>query len=178
MDSTRTLALAAALLAISTGAWLWKAGHLDSLARALASSGEAVAADATAQAADAAAGGGEPDSVIKPPAHIVSWTDADGVLHYSTPDQAPPEALRHELGKAGTLADYEKALQEESGIDAEALYRAQQARLARENAAAAAESAAAGTAGEDSTHLAVKQAQELLQNRDAALEQIRQENAR
>jgi len=112
-------------------------------------------------------------AMIETPAHVATWRDADGVVHFAEAGSIPPGASEHSFGKSGTMADYEKALEDEEGITMEHIYKAQQARLQREQqeqAAAAAPAAAPATAAVgngDAVQTATSQAYELMRQQQA-----------
>lgn len=104
---------------------------------------------------------------------VHTWTDARGVTHFAQAGTTPPaNATRHQTGSSGTLADYEKAVEQQTGLSSAAVARA------RENlqrAPTAAENAKKIPAGGGTTTAEV-QAYELMANHERALQQIRDTN--
>lgn len=182
--SLRTSGLVAVAVVTATGIGLWQTGawrslvsHIPPLAQALGVETEPVGQPPVPEISEPEM----PGMNVTLPPNIVTWRDSDGVVHFTTAADAPPTARQHTLGKTGTMADYEKALEQKEGITAEHLYRAQQARLNQEGKSATQPDGADAGKGDvpvDATVIASSQARDLLRQRDAQLEKIRVENAR
>lgn len=166
MLSGRTILL---LGIAAAGYWLWSSGAWRSLAArvpALASAANIATPPAVAEPAT----GNNAPVPVRAPLQVRTWTDAQGVVHFEQAGAAPLAARQHEVGSAGTMADYERALAQQKGITMQDLARARAARVQ----AAEAQTAVAIT--DDGADTATRQAYELLQHYEQNLERIRATN--
>lgn len=163
MLSGRTLLL---LGITAAGYWLWSSGAWRPLAArvpALASAANIATPPAVVEPAPG-------NAPVLAPLQVRTWTDAQGVVHFEQAGAAPLAARQHEVGPAGTMADYERALAQQKGITMQDIARARAARVQ----AAEAQTTVATT--EDGADTATRQAYELMQRFEQNLERIRATN--
>lgn len=162
------------LLALAAGGyWLWYSGEWRTLAARIPALAEMTGVQPEAAAAEIST-----DRVEEPPAplQVRTWTDADGVVHFEQAASAPRDARNQVVGTGGTLADYEKALEEKEGITLQDIARARAARERQASEAAAKEEAPQPVDDGNPVPGATQQARELMQRYDDAMDKIRNQN--
>lgn len=164
MLSGRTILL---LGIAAAGYWLWSSGAWRPLAARVPALASAANITTPPAVAEPATGNNAP---VPAPLQVRTWTDAQGVVHFEQAGAAPLAARQHEVGSAGTMADYERALAQQKGITMQDIARARAARVQ----AAEAQTAVAIT--DDGADTATRQAYELMQRYEQNLERIRATN--
>ncbi len=164
MLSGRTILL---LGIAAAGYWLWSSGEWRPLAARVPALASAANIATPPAVAEPATGNNAP---VRAPLQVRTCTDAQGVVHFEQAGATPLAARQHEVGSAGTMADYERALAQQKGITMQDLARARAARVQ----AAEAQTAVAIT--DDGADTATRQAYELLQHYEQNLERIRATN--
>lgn len=154
MFSGRVLVLGAALAA---GYWLWSTGKWQEVVAQVP-----VLAKQIGQAAPGrdhgdsdSASAGEPATTDNgnpaPDNQIRTWVDAQGVRHFANATTAPKNAVAVTAGGLGTMAEYEQAMEQETGIRPQDIARARATQAAVE--AAETTATATGLAGETAAGL-------------------------
>lgn len=150
----------------AAGYWLWSSGEWRPLAARVPALASAANIATPPVVAEPATG-----NVSAPaPLQVRTWTDAQGVVHFEQAGAAPLAARQHEVGSAGTMADYERALAQQKGITMQDIARARAARVQ------AAEAPTAVASTDDGADTATRQAYELMQRFEQNLERIRATN--
>ena len=172
MSNGRTVGLVALIALAAGGYWLWSSGQWRTLAARVPALAAVAGQQQSVAAAEESPAHQEP---VPAPLRVRTWTDENGVVHFEQAGVAPLGARDHAVGTGGTMADYEKALEEKEGITLQDIARAKAARD-RAAARAAEDEKARAVADDGGIPGATQQAYELMEQQQAALEKIRNLN--